>query len=378
MFAVNDIQERYRALIAALEEVARQAKLLQQADNASAEYVEFARYFLQGSLSESAARCAGAAEAARKTLINEQESNVQKLNLLPDFASLQQKREKLLAPSLRLVMLLKKSGAQNAERISGVLLQDGAAAEISCYSEELARLSEKATDPKAFRRFYTLVKKSSDVQKISVNKAVDIRSIAPGQMIYFGTYPQTKDGNDRTPIEWLVLDVDRNMHKVLLVSRYALDAKPYNTDYADVTWEKCTLRKWLNNEFMNIVFSEEEKDIVKGTYTATDKSPYVGMSTNKSTQDKVFLLSTEEISIYFKNEKERFCIPTEYAVSLGVHIESQYRLEGKSTCCWWLRSSGSNRLRAVGIFRGGKLCSNGNFVNYPNNAVRPALWVEIK
>ena len=40
------------------------------------------------------------------------------------------------------------------------------------------------------------------------------------------------------------------------------ELKPYNSKKNDITWEKCTLRKWLNNDFYNS-FSEEEKSFIK-------------------------------------------------------------------------------------------------------------------
>lgn len=55
-----------------------------------------------------------------------------------------------------------------------------------------------------------------------------------GQIVSFGHYPQSSSGMDNNPIEWIVLDVHGN--KALIISRYALDCKPYNTTYKDVTW----------------------------------------------------------------------------------------------------------------------------------------------
>ena len=36
----------------------------------------------------------------------------------------------------------------------------------------------------------------------------DSETFAVGSYITFGTYPQTADGTDETPIEWLILDCD--------------------------------------------------------------------------------------------------------------------------------------------------------------------------
>ena len=58
--------------------------------------------------------------------------------------------------------------------------------------------------------------------------------MAVGDYITFGHYPQTASGDDNTPIEWLVLDVQDG--KALLISRFALDCQPYKIRYVDMTW----------------------------------------------------------------------------------------------------------------------------------------------
>ena len=90
----------------------------------------------------------------------------------------------------------------------------------------------------------------------STSAKYDSEKFTIGNYVAFGTYPQTAAGTDKTPIEWLVLDRDGN--KALIISRYGLDAQPYNTKCTDITWEKCTLRTWLNSTFMNKAFTSEE------------------------------------------------------------------------------------------------------------------------
>ena len=55
----------------------------------------------------------------------------------------------------------------------------------------------------------------------------------PGDYVTFGTYPQTASGTSSTPIEWLVLDVKGD--QALLLSRYGLDAIPYNRELVEIT-----------------------------------------------------------------------------------------------------------------------------------------------
>jgi hypothetical protein len=51
-----------------------------------------------------------------------------------------------------------------------------------------------------------------------------------------------------------------------------LDAKPYNEEDTSITWENCTLRKWLNDTFYNTAFTDSEKTkIVESTIVNEDK-----------------------------------------------------------------------------------------------------------
>lgn len=79
-----------------------------------------------------------------------------------------------------------------------------------------------------------------------------------GHYVSFGKYEQDNNtSNGKEKIEWLVLEVKDG--KALVISKYALDCKPYNTSSTNVTWETCSLRNWLNNDFINSAFSATEK-----------------------------------------------------------------------------------------------------------------------
>lgn len=208
---------------------------------------------------------------------------------------------------------------------------------------------------------------------------------AVGNYVTFGTYPQTKAGNDATPIEWLVLARDGN--KALLISRYALDAQPYNKDYTSVTWETCTLRKWLNGTFYNKAFSSAEQAAILTTNVDNSKNQcYSGWSTSggNNTQDKVFLLSYAEANKYFgvtydnsSNTKSRVA-PTAYAIAQGAWTSSSNKTADSTDAgWWWLRSPGSYQDCAALVYSDGSLFSFFS-VNNASGSVRPALWVNIE
>ena len=207
---------------------------------------------------------------------------------------------------------------------------------------------------------------------------------AVGNYVSFGTYPQTKAGNDATPIEWLVLARDGD--KALLISRYGLDAQPYNTDYTSVTWETCTLRTWLNGTFYNKAFSSAEQAAILTTDVDNSKNQcYSGWSTNggKNTQDKVLLLSYAEANKYFgvtynnsSNTKSRVA-PTAYAIAQGTGKNSSSKTADGIDAGWWrLRSPGVSQYDAAYVSTDGSLYANR--VNVGSGSVRPALWVNIE
>lgn len=207
---------------------------------------------------------------------------------------------------------------------------------------------------------------------------------AVGNYVTFGTYPQTKAGNDATPIEWLVLARDGD--KALLISRYALDAQPYNKDHTSVTWETCTLRTWLNGTFYNKAFSSAEQAAILTTNVDNSKNQcYSGWSTSggNNTQDKVFLLSYAEANKYFgvtydnsSNTKSRVA-PTAYAIAQGAWTDSFDKTADRADAGhWWLRSPGNYRDYAASVYTNGSLF--GANVDANSGSVRPALWVNIE
>nr|MCR5341287.1 DUF6273 domain-containing protein [Saccharofermentans sp.] len=111
----------------------------------------------------------------------------------------------------------------------------------------------------------------------------------PGDIVTFGKYEQDNNkSNGKEDIEWIVLAREGN--KVLVLSRYALACKPYNNKKADVTWETCSLRKWLNEDFFESAFDEEDKSCIVKTNVTADKNPEYETSQGNPTTDNVFLL----------------------------------------------------------------------------------------
>ena len=197
-----------------------------------------------------------------------------------------------------------------------------------------------------------------------------IKSVNIGDIYSFGSYEQDNNkSNGQEDIEWLVLEKEGT--RILVISKYALDCKPYNTSYTDVTWETCTLRRWLNNDFINAAFSAEEKTIIPTVKVSSNKNPEYSTNPGNVTQDQVFLLSITEEDKYFSSDSARQCEPTDFAVANGAWENDS------GNCWWWLRSPGANQCSAAYVYDDGDVFEFGYYVYGDDFAVRPALWIDL-
>ena len=213
-----------------------------------------------------------------------------------------------------------------------------------------------------------------------LKSAVHALATAPfrkvGGIVTFGHYEQDNDSsNGPEPIEWVVLDAQKN--KVLLISRYGLNAVPYNNTSEKVTWEKCTLRTWLNGLFFKSSFTEEEQQAVLTTQVDNSKKQgRYDINGGKNTKDKIFLLSYKEAWKHFNSNSARLCVPTEVArIKVQKGGISRTKVDGKATAPWWLRSPGSSLNWAGSVGNSGDYF--GSMVINQTTAVRPAFWLDL-
>ena len=190
-----------------------------------------------------------------------------------------------------------------------------------------------------------------------------------GEAIEFGNYPQDKDGTEK-PIEWIVMKNEGN--QVLLLSKYVLDAKSYNEEWEDVTWETSDIRQWLNNEFYTAAFNKSEKAKIQTSLIKNEDNSEHGTSGGNDTEDKVFLLSEKEAETLFSNDDERIAKATEYAEKSGVYVNEE------KAVLWWLRSPGCSRDYAAEVSYYGWINRSGCDVNSYDVGVRPALHLNLQ
>lgn len=165
------------------------------------------------------------------------------------------------------------------------------------------------------------------------------------------------------PVKWRVLHTDGNT--ALLLSDVALDNQPYHTSYTPITWEKSTIRSWLNgygaagneegidygtNNFINTAFTNAEQAAIRNTVVENKNNLNYDTDGGSDTEDRLFLLSesetyaTDEAASYgfVKNQdiedEARRCKGSAYAEAKGLWLSTSSGYEGN--CEWSLRSPG--------------------------------------
>lgn len=192
-----------------------------------------------------------------------------------------------------------------------------------------------------------------------------------GDIISFGSYEQDNNtSNGKEDIEWFVLAKENG--QLLVTSLYALDCQPYHAEKTNETWETCSLRKWLNETFLNDAFSREEQNRLVVTMVTADKNPSWLTPQGNDTNDRVFLFSSSEVTQYFASDNLRKCVPTAYAMAQGANTND-------SNCWWWLRTrGGGDPCQSARVSNGGSVDNRGVSVNTTNVAVRPVLWIQLE
>ena len=163
-----------------------------------------------------------------------------------------------------------------------------------------------------------------------------------GDTVFYGRYEQDSElSNGSESIDWIVLA--KQDGKMLLLSKKILACQAYNESGEIVSWADCSLRTWMNGEFLDQTFSEAEKKNLEST-KIYDKA-------GKESESYVFAPSKEELNGAFLSEDDDAEV-TEYARLEGAHYTDN----------WWVR----DETDGVGGDRSGYKIG-----------VRTAVWIRI-
>ena len=181
---------------------------------------------------------------------------------------------------------------------------------------------------------------------------------------------------------WTVLAQDND--KALLITKTCISEEPYNYvnnshTFKSITWEKCELRNWLNNEFYS-EFTKQEQSKIITTKVINDNNPQLGTDGGRDTTDKIFILSVDEAKKYFSTNDSR---KPEHNSNPLISIPSE----------WWLRTPGENYTAKSYVSNDPNPYYYIVNISYVNDngeidmeghrmvgflGVRPAMWISLK
>lgn len=207
------------------------------------------------------------------------------------------------------------------------------------------------------------------------------RKLIVGAIAEFGKY-FAGNGRGPEPLRWKV--IAREETRVLLIAEQGIDCKPYHQETvgrmrvflravfgrrrhenADIAWENCSLRSWLNTSFLETCFSAAEQSMILSAAAANNAG--------NDTSDRIFLLSVDEARKHFQNDRDRRCEVTAYAKSRGAFVYPNNTMFGR----WWLRSRGYSGDHVAYVSLDGSIDDRGLGAGDTDVSVRPALWLKI-
>ena len=158
---------------------------------------------------------------------------------------------------------------------------------------------------------------------------------------------------DGEPIVWRVLDEDGRSR--LLMAEKPVAFLPYHTERDHTNWSQCSLRRWLNKDFMEHSFTLPERMDILLTPVRNDTDARWKVENGPNTRDKAFVFNQQEMERYYPTPADRKC--------------GQW---------YWLRGHGWSMLSPMAVYVDGTFYEYGVNKNSDEIGVRPAMWVRKK
>jgi hypothetical protein len=198
-----------------------------------------------------------------------------------------------------------------------------------------------------------------------------------GSIIPFGGY------------DWRILDIKNDT--ILIITEYIIEQRAYHDAYKDITWDDCSLRKYLNGEFYD-KFKATDKSRIIPIKNKNPDNQWYGSKGGADTKDSIFLLSVEEAAckyfgdssskLYSRGKNQRYWFERKDENNGKRIARLQYKKEW--VWWWWLRSPGRVNVKTVYIHGDGNIGIQGNNILKGNisdgkctGGVRPALWLKL-
>ena len=151
---------------------------------------------------------------------------------------------------------------------------------------------------------------------------------AQGGEIYFGIY-------EGKPLAWKILRTEKS--RMLLITQNPVEVLAFNNELKNVTYETSTIRKWLNEDFLEEFSEDQRSRIVKS---------------GEGLNDDIFLLTEDQYNEYSEN------------------------LSLKTDQDWWLRTKTDAGMMYV-YGENSEVNTYGESV-VRNMGVRPCVWISLQ
>ena len=162
-------------------------------------------------------------------------------------------------------------------------------------------------------------------------------------------------------------------YKALLISKYCLGKRPLDSPY-DFTWKTCSLRGYLNSNFIDDAFTSEEQTAIVTTRITID----MGNGNHDSTLDNVFILNEAEIKKYC-NDKRIVGYFQPFEGTTYANKQNGY------SCCWVRPDDQRKRYSGYGsgpsscpvVYGYTKSLSFSSLNAYSESFFRPVLYIDL-
>ncbi len=205
------------------------------------------------------------------------------------------------------------------------------------------------------------------------------------------------------PVKWRVTEINGN--EAVLIADKILDCEKYNKNSAEVQWENCTLRSFLNgysgesnienadfskksqDSFYNTAFSETEKLCIINSEVPNPDNSYYHTDCGNVTRDKVFLLSAEEVFSTASASRHGFYAGTGvddpakrfkatlYAKAKGAWYSPVENYRGNSF--WYMCTNGYSLSNVTYICDFGYIYNRGTDVSCDDGGILPVIKIDL-
>ena len=194
--------------------------------------------------------------------------------------------------------------------------------------------------------------------KISLIYANSISNLSVGEEIKIGKVIASDE-----KLKWKIYDIDEENNKIFVITKDIIDVREFGEGICN--YKNSKIRYYLNNEFLNKNFTEDEKEHILYTENESNMA-YLGGDEFVGTVDKIFLLSMDEI-VKYNIESKDFKSNSYVKELFGADIDGNFWLRDvhydlQTVCCMSKESMPNKGKSQVGV------------ENFRDNGVVCAMW----